>query len=224
MPNKLKMRIESRERRKGIISREIILGTNDLSKCSEDKLKTYLKYLQNPENSVAGKIPDDTPVVKDSISDLSDDISQLLKYVAERYKVTPEAIYEYYLSLKRRLGNYPLSDFKEVLQNAGRDSEVFEGGFIRNIKLSYTDSIVYGKLRLYKLTSENNSRDDIIRECYKIELVLCDLGVLEESLILSNRIKYVGLALLDRVKSKSTLLEYFEERYYLLGERLAIIG
>jgi hypothetical protein len=79
MPNKLKIRIESRERRKGIISREIILGNNDLSKCSEDKLKVYLKYLQNPEsyqkspeNSVVGKILDDTPVVKDSISDLSD--------------------------------------------------------------------------------------------------------------------------------------------------------
>lgn len=60
MINKLQMKIKSYERHKGIVNRKAILGSDDLSECSEDELKVYLNYLKNPdENSVTGRIPDD---------------------------------------------------------------------------------------------------------------------------------------------------------------------
>lgn len=55
---------------------------------------------------------------------------------------------------------------------------------------------------VYKLT-EDNSKYDIIRECYKAELILCDLEQLKENRILSFRAKNAGNARLDKVRSKS---------------------
>jgi len=47
MLNKLQMQIKSLERHYGIHQRVMILGTDDLNQCSDDKLKAYLEYLRN---------------------------------------------------------------------------------------------------------------------------------------------------------------------------------
>lgn len=47
MLNKLHMQIKSLERHYGITQRVMILGTDDLNQCSDDKLKAYLEYLRN---------------------------------------------------------------------------------------------------------------------------------------------------------------------------------
>lgn len=49
MLNKLHMQIKSLERHYGITQRVMILGTDDLKQCSDDKLKAYLEYLQNDD-------------------------------------------------------------------------------------------------------------------------------------------------------------------------------
>jgi len=49
MLNKLEMQIKSLERHYGIPQRVIILGTDDLNQCSDNKLKAYLEYLRSQE-------------------------------------------------------------------------------------------------------------------------------------------------------------------------------
>lgn len=80
--------------------------------------------------------------------------------------------------------------------------------------MNYTDRLTYDKLLLYKLTI-NNSKDDIIRECRKAEIILYKLGTLSED--------SVGVTQLE-TRSKDTLLDYFERLYYRIDERLAIKG
>jgi len=184
-----------------------------------DELKGYLAKLRKKWTGtgetgtsesgacVAGKIPEATPEV--TFDQLPQDIKQLLGNVAGKYEVEPKQIYDEYIDLKGKLDNpYPLDDFKIVLTNAG---VAFERGFIRPLKMDYTDKLFYEKMTIFSLTALN-SKDDIIDETYKIEGILYDLG---EKHILSKRAKSLGETQLEKA-DKQALVAYHEKMFDLL--------
>ena len=157
----------------------------------------------------AGKIPEATHEVL--FEQLPQDIKQLLGNIAGKYEVEPKQIYDEYISLGKLDKPYPLDDFKIVLTNAGL---AFERGFIRPLKLNYTDKLFYEKMTIYRLTALN-SKDDIIDETNKIEAILYDLG---DKRILTKRAKSLGETKLEKA-DKQALVAYHEKMFDLLKEK-----
>jgi len=69
MLNKLQMQIKSIERHYGINQRVMILSTDDLNQCSDDKLKTYLEYLRNGDQEKPTQEPEHTDEAESNIQD-----------------------------------------------------------------------------------------------------------------------------------------------------------
>ena len=85
-----------------------------------------------------------------ALTDLPDDIQHLLSSVSKIYDVEPEAIYQRYIEIRDEIDEpYPIDDFRQVLSDWS-DTLAFERGFIRPLKLNYTDKLTYDKMTVYK--------------------------------------------------------------------------
>ena len=207
---KLKERIRNGEDTLGIEHRELDTISNE--QLGDYLLELARKWKAKKKDSTTAKIPDATTTPEVTFDQLPQEIKQLLGNIAGKYEVEPKQIYDEYIDLKGKLDKpYLLDDFKRVLANAG---VAFERGFIRPLKLNYTDKNEYEKMTIYKLTALN-SKEDLINETNKIEGILYDLG---EKHILSKRAKSLSKTRLDKA-DKQALFDYHKKMFDLLKEK-----